>query len=99
MGQLRKAMFFSLMSTTLLAVVLSVLGLSFPAIFALSMVALVIITIVTTRLRLMTIAGLRAGKPLFYEKHHGMYRSNAFIQPHRITYQRERNHDTSKKQK
>lgn len=93
MGQLRKGMLFGFMSSTVFGVFLALLGLDFPIIFVSSMILLVIVTIIVTRLNMHTIAKNRAGKPLYYEKHIGIYRSAAFYQPHRITFQRERNHE------
>ncbi|MBS9781382.1 MAG: hypothetical protein KGV56_02700 [Gammaproteobacteria bacterium] len=74
----------------------SLLGFRFPTIFTVFSASFLIFTLLFTRFSLRHIAKHRIGKPLFYEKHIGIYRSSQFIQPQHITYQRERNNAAKK---
>ncbi len=79
-----------------LGVGLWVLGLIFPVIFVISSFTMFIWAFIFTRSGLKKIAKNRIGKPLFYEKHINIYKSNRFVQPQRIVFQRERNHANKK---
>ena len=62
-----------------------------PAMIAIAMFTMMAVTFLATRRHLRKIAELRAGRPLFYERHAHTHRNpNSFIQPAR-RYQRERN--------
>ena len=62
-----------------------------PAVIAIAMFTMMAVTFFATRRQLRKIAELRAGRPLFYERHAQTHtNSNIFIQPAR-RYQRERN--------
>ena len=62
-----------------------------PAVIAIAMFTMMAVTFLATRRHLRKIAKLRAGRPLFYERHAHTHRNpNSFIQPAR-RYQRERN--------
>lgn len=62
-----------------------------PAVIAIAMFTMMAVTFFATRRQLRKIAELRAGRPLFYERHAHTHRNpNSFIQPAR-RYQRERN--------
>lgn len=62
-----------------------------PAVIAIAMFTMMAVTFLATQRHLRKIAELRAGRPLFYERHAHTHRNpNSFIQPAR-RYQRERN--------
>ena len=62
-----------------------------PAVIAIAMFTMMAGTFFATRRHLRKIAALRAGRPVFYERHAQTHKNpNIFIQPAR-RYQRERN--------
>lgn len=78
-----------------LVAVLTAIGaaalLRIPAVIAIAMCTMMAVTFFATRRHLRKIAGLRAGRPLFYERHAQTHKNpKLFIQPAR-RYQRERN--------
>lgn len=93
---LYRSTIISLLTAIALAAVIWSLGLLFQIVFAISAATMFIMILLLTRGSLRGIAKHRVGKPLFYEKHIGTYRSNRFIQPQHIQYQRERNHASKK---
>lgn len=95
-SQLYKSAGVSLLIAICLSATFGFLGFQFPTIFAVFMMAFLILTLVITRAVLKRIAKNRIGKPLFYEKHINTYRSKQFIQPKYIKFQRERNYAAQK---
>lgn len=89
---LRSALLFAVVAGALVAFVLGLL-LPGPAVFAATALIVVLATGFRTWRQLQKTGRMRAGKPLFYEKHRVQYRTPLFIQPVR-RYQRERNHDS-----
>lgn len=78
-----------------LVAVLTAIGaaalLRIPAVIAIAMCTMMAVTFFATRRHLHKIADLRAGRPLFYERHAQTHKNpKIFIQPAR-RYQRERN--------
>lgn len=96
-NSLRKGIVVGLIAAILAGIVASIF-MSISLSLVLSMVAMLATTTLYTRTRLRRIAGLRAGKPLFYERHVQTSKSARFIRPAR-RYQRERNQDATKKKK
>lgn len=90
-GQLRKAGFVGLVAAIVISAVLVSLSLPFQLVFPIAMVMFIATTLVLTRYFLKAISSLRAGKPLFYERHVATSKTGRFIQPKHINYQRERN--------
>lgn len=90
-GQLRKAGFIGLLVAMALSTLLVSLSLPFQVIFPVATVTFILSLLALTRFFLKSISRLRAGKPLFYEKHVATHKSGKFIQPKYINYQRERN--------
>lgn len=78
---------FALLLITVISITISS---KFALLFAVFMFVITLTTLLLTRFKLASIANLRAGKPLFYERHSLTARSAHFHQPQK-RYQRERN--------
>ncbi len=97
MRQMMRSAGFAVAIATVLAAGVGTLGFRFPTMFSVFVAAFMIFALGITRFSLRKIAKHRIGKPLFYERHIGTYRSSThFLQPQHINYQRERSNATKK---
>lgn len=87
---LRKGLVIGLISASIAGVSASLI-LTVSISLVIGMIVMLLATVAYTRLMLRRIASLRAGKPLFYERHVATHKSKKFIRP-APQYQRERNH-------